>query len=123
MIPPIAAVVAGHEPDMAANIMEAPTDTIANPPVIREKKIFTNWTSFFDRPPAVMRFPARIKKGIAISGKELIPVNMVWATITRGVCMPITMARTEANPRLTPIGTPSASSIKKLTNKIEVVLM
>jgi hypothetical protein len=103
--------------------MEAPMETIARPPVKREKKMFTNWTSFLDRPPAVIRLPARMKKGIAMRGKEFMPENIVCATMTRGVFIPITMASTAAKPRLTPIGTPIARSPKKLRNKIEVVLM
>ena len=77
MIPPIAAVVAGHDPEIAAKIIEEPTETIASPPVKRLKKRFTKSTSFFDNPPAVIRFPARMKNGIAIRGNELIPPNMV----------------------------------------------
>jgi hypothetical protein len=123
MIPPIAAVVAGHDPDIAAKIMEAPIETIARPPVKREKKRLTNCTNFFESPPAVMRLPARIKNGIAMRGKELMPLNMVWATMTKGVFMPMTMASTAAKPRLTPIGTPMIISRKKLKNRIEVVLI
>ncbi len=76
MMAPMAAVVAAEEPEMAPKNIAASVETMANPPATLPTKRFANVTSFFETPPSVMMFPARMKKIRARRGKELIPPTM-----------------------------------------------
>ena len=62
---PIAAVVAGAEPEMAEKTSAASTVTIASPPVRWRTSVPAKSTSRCDRPPAVISSPASMKSGIA----------------------------------------------------------
>jgi hypothetical protein len=121
MTPPMAAVVAGLEPDIAAKIVDARIDTMAKPPVIRPTTRLAKFTNRFEIPPWVIRFPARIKKGIAISGKESMPENIVWALIMSGTVLPNARVIRTDNPRQIAIGTPIIRSIKKLMKRAAVI--
>ena len=67
MIPPIAAVVAGEEPEIAAKNALAAIVTYARPPLKRRKNRLMKSTSFLLRPPSPIRLPQRMNSGIAIS--------------------------------------------------------
>src|SRR5699024_5777903 len=76
IIVPIAATVAGPDPEIAPKNKHATTVTIDKPPAncpTNESKKFTNR---FDRPPPSINVPESIKNGMAISGKESQAVNM-----------------------------------------------
>jgi hypothetical protein len=76
VIPPIAAVVAGPEPEILAKIIEANEVAIANPPVNLSMMAELRETSFADIPPLSMIIPERIKKGTAKNTKESVPLNI-----------------------------------------------
>tara|TARA_E500000318_G_scaffold95458_1_gene95260 strand:- start:847 stop:1092 length:246 start_codon:yes stop_codon:yes gene_type:complete len=69
-IEPIAAVVAAPDPEMAAKNSEVTMATIAKPPVILPTRVLEKSTRRRDIPPLCIKEPARMKKGIAINGKE-----------------------------------------------------
>src|SRR5699024_8081966 len=72
---PIAATVAGPDPDIAAKNILASTVTIASPPVIKPISTLARFNSLFEIPPVLINTPARRKKGIAINGKLTRDVN------------------------------------------------
>ena len=76
MILPMAAVVAGQEPEMAAKIMEARMAAMDKPPLIPPTSRLAKFTNRLEMPPVAMTLPARMKKGIAIREKEFTEVNM-----------------------------------------------
>src|SRR5699024_5587707 len=63
---PIAATVAGPEPEIAAKNILANTVTIAKPPAIKPINTVAKFKSLFEIPPWLIKTPAKIKKGIAI---------------------------------------------------------
>jgi len=69
-IEPIAATVAGPDPDTAAKNIQSTTVTVARPPVNLPRNTLHTLRRRFDTPPAPISSPARINRGIAISGKE-----------------------------------------------------
>jgi len=76
---PIAATVAGPEPEMAAKNMQVTTAMMARPPVKRPKNTLPTLSRRLDRPPWPIRSPARMKKGTAIRGNESMDVTRPWA--------------------------------------------
>ena len=73
MTDPIAAVVAGAEPDIDPKKVHAAVVTCANPPGYLPKKQLARFTRRVETPPKDIMFPARIKKGIAIKVTESTP--------------------------------------------------
>src|SRR5690606_25258333 len=73
--PPIAATVAGPDPEIAAKNIQATIVTMLNPPVIQPTNAEANASSLFDTPPLPIRIPASIKNGIASKGNESREVN------------------------------------------------
>src|SRR6056297_1241025 len=67
---PIAATVAGPEPEIEANIIQVKTVIIPNPPVILLINAFAKLTRRFDIPPSIITSPVNMKNGTANSGKE-----------------------------------------------------
>ena len=74
-MPPMAATVAGPEPEIAAKNMQATTATMARPPVIRPKKQLKVLSSRLEMPPPLISSPAKTKKGTAIRGNESMAVT------------------------------------------------
>src|SRR5699024_1770293 len=68
--PPIAATVAGPEPAIAAKNIHATIVTSDRPPVIQPTIVVARSKSRLEIPPFPIRIPARMKNGIANSGKE-----------------------------------------------------
>ena len=85
----MAEVVAMAEPEMAAKIIQARVVTMARPPVIQPKSVSQKSTvrTFFRlvAPISVIRFPASMKKGMAIRGKESTPVMAFCVMSARGM--------------------------------------
>ncbi len=77
-MPPIAAVVATDEPEIAAKKVHATTDTREIPPEIQPTSVSANETKRFDRPPLAMMSPAKKKAGSASIAKLLQPANIFW---------------------------------------------
>ena len=71
---PMAATAAVPEPETAPKIMLAATHTMPTPPRSQENRAEQNWMMRLDRPPWFMMAPEIMKKGIAISVKELTPL-------------------------------------------------
>src|SRR5699024_6974001 len=80
---PIAAVAAVVDPDIDENIIVARTVTIANPPRIWPTITFAILIIFCETPPFPMIEPAKIKNGIANSGKESKPLKILCGIIFR----------------------------------------
>jgi len=116
---PIADTVAGPEPDIAAKIMHDKVVTMARPPMINPTRLSAKERILFDIPPCSIKFPARIKNGIAISGKESSPVKAFCAIIIVGILLVKTSVSAVDNPRQIPIGT--LSDIKKNKNKNKII--
>ena len=76
---PTAAVSAAAAPEIPAKNMEDTIDTWARPPVIEPTKLFAKSINRRLMPPASMSSPAKMKKGIAVSGNESMEVNIFWA--------------------------------------------
>jgi hypothetical protein len=77
--PPIAATVAGLEPESDAKNIEDITPAIGKPPVTHPTSFFARSTNLLDVPPTNIKSPAKIKNGIAIKVKESIPEKIFLA--------------------------------------------
>jgi len=62
---PMAITVAGEDPDNAANIMQANTPAMANPPGKCPTTAIENLIILLATPPVDMKLEANMKKGIA----------------------------------------------------------
>jgi hypothetical protein len=71
MVMPMVATADADEPEIAPNIAEEIMVTTPRPPLNRPTMEFANSTILLESPDAVIRPPAKIKKGIAINTKEL----------------------------------------------------
>ena len=85
MIDPMAATVGGPEPEIAAKNMHASTVTMARPPYVRPMMGMKMATIRFESPPCSMIPPARMNKGMAISGNELSASNIFCAKSVNGM--------------------------------------
>ena len=103
-MPPIAAVVAAEEPEMAAKNMQPTTATRARPPGNRPTRELMKLTSLSEMPPWLISVPERMKKGTAMKGKESQEVKSFLGTISRPVPVS-TSTRTEESIREKPMGT------------------
>ena len=82
MTEPTAAVVAGADPEIAPKKVPATTVAMLSPPVRTPKTAEARRTSRFDRPPALIRSPARMKPGTARRLLTSVPANMRCAKMT-----------------------------------------
>ena len=82
---PIAATVAGPEPDIAAKNMQARIVTHAKPPVTCPINADAKSTRRCERPPYSIKYPASTKNGTATSGNESDELNVVCGTNTAGM--------------------------------------
>jgi len=105
----IAAVVAGAEPEIDPKNADAAVETLASPPVNRPTKRDAKPTNLYDILASAIIFPANKNNGIAMIGKELIPLNIFCATIIKGTSPSIKDA-TEAKPSAKVIGIPFHNS-------------
>ena len=69
---PRPAASATAEPDMPANSMLPSTFTCANPPCTRPTSSLATSKIRSVVPPTFIRLPARMKKGMASSGNEVV---------------------------------------------------
>jgi hypothetical protein len=79
-------------------------------------------TNLFDRPPVSIKFPASIKNGTAISGKESTDIIDPWARYTVGTPLAISPSN-EAKPKAIAIGTPITKNTDKLPKSIKETLI
>ncbi len=73
MIGPVAAMSATAEPEISAKNIEVSTLTCASAPFIQPSSAVQKSMSFREMPEVFMIAPARMKSGIAISGKLVAP--------------------------------------------------
>src|SRR5690625_661776 len=123
IIDPIAATVAGPEPDIAAKNMLAKTVTIANPPTKYPTNTSANLSKRSDTPPSFIKTPVKINNGIAKREKESSEVK-AWVTIEpSGRSVATTIVNNADKPKDIAIGTPSNIATKKLMNKTAMVIL
>ena len=79
MMEPMAATVAGAEPETAPKNIQAMTVTMPREPVMPPTREFAKRTRRFDKPPVSMMVPQIIKKGSARLVKLATPPYRVWA--------------------------------------------
>ena len=118
---PIAATVATVDPDIAAKNIDATILTIASPPVACPISALPNCTSRFEIPPASINVPAKMKNGIAISGKESTAVNCRCRITVRGISEPSQIASNPESPTAIAIGTPATKSTASVMKRIPII--
>ena len=116
MVEPIAEALAMAEPDTAPNIIEAPTSTIPSPPRTRPIAASATRTSRSAIPARYIRSPAKMKKGIAIRVKTLIPAATRWTATMGGISIARKQASAAAS-REKATGTPMTSMAKSTPNR------
>ena len=82
---PTAEVVAIAEPDIAAKNMHVMVVTILSPPTTKPMNVSKKSSIRFAIPPPLIRLPASMKNGTAISGNESQPVTAFCATMISGI--------------------------------------
>ncbi len=118
---PTAAVVAAPEPEIAAKNIAARTETIDNPPLKKPNNESAKSTSFSDTFPFANRSPAKIKNGTATRGKESVPANILWVSITKGISW-VNKAIMDDIPSDIATGTPNKRNMKKVINNSNAII-
>src|SRR5688500_7335623 len=90
---PIAAASATEEPEISLWIMVATTVTMARPPRMKPTRLLARLTRRRDMPDVSIRPPARMKSGIASSGKLEAPAKRFNGTTLSEVAPLQMMAR------------------------------
>ena len=121
MIEPIAATVAGDDPEIAAKNIDASTVTSASPPESAPTILFAKAISLLEIPPFSMRLPAIIKKGMAIRGKESIEAKSFCPTTMSGTESLTTIETMAARQRLAAIGTLQITRRMKTPNSTYII--
>src|SRR5512144_1474607 len=94
----MAKVVATDEPETAAKIMHVSTHVIGRPPCTPPTSDLAKSTRRRDMPPVSIRFPARMKNGIAASGNLSIAVNISFGIASHGKSVKPAMPTHAAKP-------------------------
>src|SRR3546814_19354679 len=105
----MAKVVATEEPETAAKIMQVSTQVAESPPCTPPTNDLANSTSRCEMPPASIRLPARMKKGMAASGNLLMELKISF-TATSIFASATTMPTTLASPMDTAMDTEKIGS-------------
>ncbi len=79
------------------------------------------FTNLFDIVPAPIIFPAKMKNGIAINGKEFKAVKILCGIISIGNVSCIIIPRTVESPNENAIGTPKNMNTNKETKILEAL--
>ena len=116
MIPPMAASVAGPEPDMAPKNTHATAATMPRPPGTLPISVLATSTSRREIPPPSIRLPASMKNGQASSGNELMPCSIHEPAVLRVRLPVMSKGAMTANPSEYAIGNPSNARAKKNAN-------
>ena len=117
MMPPMAATVAGPEPEMAAKSMQVRMATMASPPVKLPRSELQKLISRREMPPPSMRLPATMNSGMASRGKESTEVNIRWATTSMGVEEAALMATKQEEASTTQMGKPARAVTRNVINR------
>jgi hypothetical protein len=108
----MAAVAAIADPVTAAKIIEATIVTIPNPPGQCPTRDSEKLVSLFDIPPAAIRSPARIKRGIAMKAKLSTPVNIRCTITSKGKDVP-SNPTSVTKPKEKEMGIPTRNMAKR----------
>jgi len=119
---PIAATVAGPEPERAEKNMVAMTATHPKPPVNRPNKARATFKRRTDIPPRLINSPARIKKGTAIMGNESRADTRLRVRKKMSTVGFIRIAAKLAIPKAAPMGTVRRRHIKSVINNTAVTI-
>ena len=117
-MPPMAAVVAAEEPEMAAKKAQETIATREMPPVTHPTRESANSTSFLDSPPAVIMSPARKKPGTANIAKLSALLNSFCPTTANVIPGSIATVTTVVIPSAQVIGKPITIPSKNTTIRI-----
>jgi len=79
MMAPMAAAVAGLDPEIAAKMAQAAIVTTARPPGRCPTQVRRQAMRYLEMPPWDMTTPANTNEGIASSGGDKSAANMRWA--------------------------------------------
>ena len=102
----MAATSATAEPEISAKNIEVPIVIIASPPRMKPNSALAKAIRRRDRLDEFMIAPARMKSGIASSGKLVVPVYMTIAALSSESRPPDhAIAAMATTPRATAIGT------------------
>ena len=125
MMPPIAAVVATEEPEIAAKNAHATRETSEMPPEIQPTSESANETSRFERPPFAMISPARKNAGSASMEKLSQPVKIFCVIIASDRFGSSRMALMTAPPSAHVIGMPITMRTPSTTSRAmaEIIMM
>ena len=110
---PMADVSATPAPVRPAKKMEATTLAWASPPGTRPTMRWAKRTSRTVIPVAFISSPARMKKGMAISGKESIPPNILCGITSKEIVFHADRKLKDATARANAMGAPVRSSAAK----------
>ena len=103
---PIAATVAGEDPEIAPKRAQAKNVTMASPPGSQPTTELAKSTKRLETPPLAKMLPANIKKGTAIMEKELTEPNIFCATTFKDISEKKYSGRAAVKPKVKEIGTP-----------------
>jgi hypothetical protein len=117
---PMAAVVAGPEPESEAKNIQEKIVTTAYPPDTNPAKAWITFMIFSVTPVLSIIFPANMNPGIAINGKISAPEKKVSAINTRGIVVKKRPTRAEI-PREIPMGIPKIREAVRVPNRIKVI--
>src|SRR5690242_18705242 len=122
-IDPSAATSATADPEISAKKSDAPIDTCASPPRIQPNTDEANAIRRREIPDAFMIDPARMKSGIASSGKLVAPLYVTTARFGRiPVPCVTTIAVTATMPSDTAIGTLISTSASTAAKSPSIVM-
>src|SRR5699024_3956031 len=122
IIPPIAATVAGPDPDIAEKNIQVIMAAIANPPVNLPTNTLAKSNNLVEIPPFPIISPARIKKGTAIKAKLSVDVTNPCVKKVIEILGEYNAVINPANPRAIPMGTVKIKKRKKLPNNTNAVI-
>src|SRR3546814_7174106 len=118
----MAKVVATEEPETAAKIMQVSTQVAESPPCTPPTNDLANSTSRCEMPPASIRLPARMKKGMAASGNLLMELKISF-TATSIFASATTMPTTLASPMDTAMETEIAKQAIMVISMAVVIIV
>lgn len=120
-MPPIAATVAGAEPESAPKNAQANTATIAMPPGIQPTNLSKNLISLLLIPPLDISAPASTNNGIASSENDPLEANIACATAFKSFVLYMAKDSKEEPIKAVIIGVPKISSAKNAINNTATI--
>ena len=116
-MPPMAATVAGPDPEIAAKNMQVRIATMPNPPVRLPSRESQKLISRLEMPPPSIRLPEIMNRGIASRGKESVEVNIRCTTTSSGVLLANCRATKLEDARTTQMGAPMMAVMRNVDSR------